>query len=472
MSAWEAIDFRGLLLVLIIVILLLVMALVIRWSNSGSNSELFNFKRDVERSGKKNLKQEKKEKEEEKTFLGISNSRQDIYVSNNAKHIFVCGTTGSGKTVALSNFIKSGIENDYPMLIIDGKGDIGENSLLDIVGKLSTEKADKKVYVVNLVNPETSDKYNPFKNTGPDIVKDMIINMTTWSEEHYKYNAERYIQRLINLLVLSEIPISLDSITEYISVDAFTKLSKDLEGKSKKITKQEHKANVELTKTSGGIATDAAARFAVIKESGLGQIFDEAGIDIYTALKENAIILFILNPLDYPEMSPLIGRLLIIDSKKAISLFYRERKKRIFYLLDEINVYATDNMFDLINKSRSANITCILATQSLSDLEKASGEAFRKQIIENCNNYILLRQNESSNAENWASILGTRHTMNATYQIKGSNGNFDSTELGSLRRTREFIYHPDDIKRLRTGQAIYLSRDEDFHTKIKINKPF
>jgi len=69
-------------------------------------------------------------------------------------------------------------------------------------------------------------------------------------------------------------------------------------------------------------------------------------------------------------------------------------------------------------------------------------------------------------------MFDTKPTMNATYQIKGSGGNFESTELGSLRRTREFIYHPDDIKKLSTGNAIYMSRDTDFHTKLNIHKPF
>ena len=69
-------------------------------------------------------------------------------------------------------------------------------------------------------------------------------------------------------------------------------------------------------------------------------------------------------------------------------------------------------------------------------------------------------------------MFGTKHTLSATYQIQGSGGTFDSTELGSLRRTREYIYHPDEIKKLSTGNAIYMSRDEDFHTKLKVHKPF
>jgi len=440
---------------------------VVRWAKGGSTSTVFNFKRDVKQAEKENPKQENIQ--EDKTLLGKNTMKKDVFISNKAKHIFVCGTTGSGKTVALSNFIASGNEHDYPMLIIDGKGDVGRDTLLDITTKMS---ANRKVYVVDLNNPQTSDRYNPFQNTGADIIKDMLINMSNWTEEHYKFNTERYIQRLANLLELSDIKVSLATLTKYIPVDAFKKLSKDLETK-KLISKEEHTANLALAKASGEIAEGAAARFATIKESRLGQIFHEDGIDIYTALKENAIILFILNPLLYPEMSPLIGKLIIIDSKKAISLFYQnERKKRIFYLLDEINVYASTGMLDLVNKSRSANITCVLATQSLSDLAMAHSEAFKEQILENCNNYILLRQNCSANAEYWANMFGTKQTLSATYQIKGSDDSVESTELGSLRRTREFIYHPDEIKKLSMGNAIYMSRDTNFHTKVNIHKPF
>ncbi|MDR1410402.1 MAG: hypothetical protein LBJ12_09150 [Oscillospiraceae bacterium] len=39
------------------------------------------------------------------------------------------------------------------------------------------------------------------------------------------------------------------------------------------------------------------------------QYMELYGVDIYTALQERATILFILNPLIYPELSPLLGRL-------------------------------------------------------------------------------------------------------------------------------------------------------------------
>jgi len=430
------------------------------------NDDIFDFERDHREALNKPLYGGENQTEEA-VFIGTSSNRKNVFIPSDAKHVFVCGTTGSGKTVALSNFLASGAKYDYPMLIIDGKGDTDQGSLLEMTKRLC---AGRKLYVINLNEPLSSDKYNPFKNTNTDVIKDMLINMTNWSEEHYKYNTERYIGRLCRLMAMQGIAISLDSLTRYLTTDNFIRLSKDISEK-KLMSKAEHLDDVELAKTSGKIAEGAAARFATIKDSDLGQIFDESGIDIYTALQENAVILFILNPLLYPEMSPLIGNLIIIDSKKAVSHFYREKKKRILYIMDEINTYANASLLNLVNKSRSANITCVLATQSLSDLDNVT-EQFKEQVIENCNNYIVLRQNSSVNAEHWANVIGTRQSLQATYQISGENGEVKSTDLGSLRRVREYLYHPDDIKLLGTGQAIFISRDKMIHTRISINKPF
>lgn len=373
---------------------------------------------------------------ENSTLIG-HNGKKPVYCTDNAKHIFVCGTTGSGKTVALSNYIKNAIDKDFPLLIIDGKGDTNKNSLIDIVNKLNYK--NKPVYTINLTNIEKSNKYNPFLNASPTIAKDMLINMTDWSEEHYKLNAERYLQRLIILMRKAKIKLSLKSIVKYMNLDKFTELSAELL-KRKIITKSEHIENTVIGKTSGKVAENSIARFSTIIESELGYIFDDNGIDIYNALKQNAIIIFILNPLIYPEISQAFGRLILIDSKKAISKLFQNNYKRTFFIFDEINVYASKTLIDLVNKSRSANVTCVLATQSLSDLDSAEDENFTQQIIENCNNYLVLRQNSAVNSENWANILGTLPTMNVTYQLQQDGFDTIQTGLGSARCVREYIY--------------------------------
>lgn len=176
------------------------------------------------------------------TFIGLAHKRP-VYIPDNCKHCFVCGTTGSGKTVALSNFIKHGADSDYPMIIIDGKGDMGNGSILEITKQFCK---DKKLYVVSLSNPEFSDKYNPFKNASPTMCKDMLINMTEWSEEHYKLNTERYLQKLIILLQQNGFTLSFKNIVYNMSVDKFNALSSRLL-KAELITKQEHLLNLEIS---------------------------------------------------------------------------------------------------------------------------------------------------------------------------------------------------------------------------------
>ena len=283
-------------------------------------------------------------------------------------------------------------------------------------------------------------------------------------------NAERYLQRLILLLNKAEIPLSFRTIVKHMELERYSQLSIQLV-KDKVISKEQHLENLEIAKTSGKVAENSIARFSTIAESELGELFSDSGIDITTALQEKAIILFILNPLIYPELSPAFGRLVLIDSKKAISQRFQHRN-RTFFLFDEINVYASKTLIDLVNKSRSANVTCVLATQSLSDLASAEDEDFTQQIIENCNNYLVLRQNSAVNSENWANILGTRQTMEVTYQLQQKGLDTTQTGFGSARRVREFLYHPDEIKQLQTGNGIFLSRDEYFHSKLHVNKPF
>lgn len=405
--------------------------------------------------------------EENSTMIGTARNKKPLFVPDDAKHIFVVGTTGAGKTVTLSNFIKTGINKNFPMVIIDGKGDTNNNSILDIIHKLAP---NKKKYIINLNDPEHSDKYNPFVNASETVIKDMLINMTDWSEEHYKKNTERYLLRVIKMLSKYNIKLCFDSILKSIPTDNFLATSAELM-KLQAITKDEHLFNTELAKISATIAQSASARFATIAESELGSIFSVDGIDIYSALAEKAIIVFILNPLLYPETSPLIGRLALIDCRKAVSKLFNDTTRK-FFIFDELSSYADNSLLDLVNKSRSANVTCILATQSLSDLDSVS-DTFREQIVENCNNYIMLRQNSATNAEELASIIGTKPSLEMTYQLKNQGAlTAAETGLGSARRGREFIYHPDEIKSLKSGQGIYLSKDLNFHSRVAIHKPF
>lgn len=65
-------------------------------------------------------------------FIGIDEAtKKQVYSNYNSKHILVGGTTGSGKTTLLANYILDAVKNNYGLVIVDGKGDTGEKSILE-----------------------------------------------------------------------------------------------------------------------------------------------------------------------------------------------------------------------------------------------------------------------------------------------------------------------------------------------------
>ena len=393
---------------------------------------------------------------------------KDVKIDDNAKHIIVAGTTGAGKTVAIANFIESAIQKNYPVFAIDGKGDLGEGSLLNYMQVLS-KKNNRKLYVINFVEPGFSDCYNPFKNAGMTEAKDMLIGMSDWSEAHYKVNTERYLQQLIKILNVKKIPLDLNTIIKY-SPTLFQNLIKEMKD-NEEISIDEFTKLSDIIETTAPIVNSAMARFATTAESEAGEIFNSSGIDVYTALKEKANILIILDPLGKPELSKQVGRLAILDAKKAVSKLFLD-KTRKYFIFDEFNVYASDVAIDLLNKSRSANVTCIPAFQSLSDLDKAGGVALRNQVIENCNNYIIMRQNSYDSSAEWEKVIGQEKTTNYSYSVEKKASIFGnkiiSTGNGNMHESLESKYTYTDIQNLASGQSIFISKDQKIEKKLKM----
>lgn len=92
---------------------------------------------------------------------------------------------------------------------------------------------------------------------------------------------------------------------------------------------------------------------------------------------------------------------------------------------------------------------------------------FSSQVLNCVNTLICHRLNDQESAEAVASWGGTRETFDLTAQVDVGRG---STGLGSVRRNKEFIVHPDAIKQeLQPGEAFYFSKVGKFVSdKIKV----
>jgi conjugal transfer pilus assembly protein TraD len=202
-------------------------------------------------------------------------------------------------------------------------------------------------------------------------------------------------------------------------------------------------------------------RLALITESQIGHLFrvkPGKTISLPDSVSSKNVVLFSLDSLAYPLYAKLLGRL-IINDLKAVASRRTSEDPLVLTVYDEFNVYARRNMVDLVNKTRSKGFAALIATQSLADLDNYDN-TLKKQLLQNCNTLIIQRQNDSEDAEELSKTIGTEETWMMTYQVDNNGG----TGLGSVKFIKEFIVHPDRIKRLQVGQAVIARKIPRFQT--------
>lgn len=411
--------------------------------------------------------------------LGRKGSTKKCYLSPAElnKHVALVGTTGSGKTTTLYNFIDYALKAKQALIIIDGKGDHELAAKIRVMSKA----AQRPFYLFSTTDHENTLAYNPFITGNATEMADKLMSLTDWSEEHYKLSAQRYLQLLFRAFAIKKIIPDLATITKYADKRQLIELLSennqppkikadklDLDSFSTPIFNPETKEildaldNIDI-KAIGGLSS----RIGILAEGSLRQLFKSASkgvLSLFTAIEEKGVILFSLDSLTYPEQARLLGRLIIADIKTQISYHARHRSgQKVSLIFDEFNVFASGNVVDLVNKSRSAGFEAVLAFQSLADIDRLEhGAEIRRQIIQNCNTLIVQRQNDPSDAEELARAIGTKDDFQMTYQTSTDG----ITGLGSARAVKEFKVHPDVIKELKTGEA-YVKRHTSKGMSIK-----
>lgn len=399
------------------------------------------------------------------SLIGTDRYARRIELSDKAanQHTLVLGTTGSGKTVTVSNIVESAINRGLPLIYIDGKGDY---DLACRVARYGQER-DRPVSVFAMKGESIA--YNPLATGGFTSKKDRIIELREWSEEHYKKLAEGYLQCVFKVMEQCNIPCNLTSLSENLDLKKLKSLVRQHEANIPNAQKLMDELNNQ-DQASKSIES-LVAEIRNFTTSEIGTLFEmEEGKPVLTldqVIKDNGIAYFCLPALEFPSMSQTLGRLVINDLKATMAQQLSQGQKNTVYVVfDEFSVFAGEQVLNVINMGRSAGIHAVLSTQSLSDIasgRKENANHFINQVVGNCNNFILHRQNSAEDAEKLASMLGTRNTLEYTAQVS----QIGPTHMGTVRRTRGFIAHPDEIKSLQTGEAFFYSKGSGKVRKMK-----
>ncbi|WP_218813552.1 type IV secretory system conjugative DNA transfer family protein [Rickettsiella endosymbiont of Dermanyssus gallinae] len=429
--------------------------------NSTHEWELKAIQRGMESSSKQHTLNWKKyflkpnKQVQEGTLLGFSDAQEAIVVPDSAinQMLLVLGTTGGGKTVTLRRFYQRAVQQAYPLIIIDGKPT--EENVAWLQKK--SQEHRRTFYGFNCAD---NHHYDPLAHGGYTELKDKLISLKDqWENDYYRSIAEDYLQTTFEVLLHLNKPFDLKTVVNCLDF-------RELALKTRGITNETLKSRVlRLQQYDAKDITGLQAHLNLLIHSELGAFFEKTDntFNLEEIIQTNSVVYFALPALRFPSFAKVLGKLIINDIKAVIDRL--ETKQRIFTVFDEFSVFAGEQVLNLVNMGRGKGIHAIFGTQGLADLKRVD-DNFGNQLLNCVNTLICHRLNDHESAESVASWVGTEDGFDVTAQISEDN----STGMGSVKRNKSFIIHPDSIKQeLQSGEAFYISKVNKFqHKKVKI----
>jgi hypothetical protein len=390
--------------------------------------------------------------------LGVDKKGKPVIVKDEElnMHALVLGATGAGKTNTLMVILESAIRRGKPVIFVDGKGDPGLIADLEKLALKYERPFQAFSYSGDL-------HYNPLKHGNETELKDKLIAAEEWTETYYKRAAERYLQLVFKVIKLRNVPPDLVNVQKLLETKTLLKWVKKT--KLEKEEQEEIKDYVNGLDAGHKSAIDGLKdRLALMTESAVGPLFKDDGkaLDLLEAVLDKRVVIMSLSGLSYSSFTPALGAMIVEDLKSvAAAITQKGRDDHIYVVLDEFNLFAGEQVINMINKSRSAGFCCLIATQELADLAIAGGDELVDQVVGNTNVKIVHRQDVPDSAEYMAGVVGThivyRKSLNTEETIIGKR----PTGVGNVSDEEVYVIHPNTLKTLGRGQAVVIRKIPD-----------
>ncbi|RUO86194.1 TraM recognition domain-containing protein [Spiroplasma endosymbiont of Megaselia nigra] len=260
------------------------------------------------------------------------------------------------------------------------------------------------------------------------------MSLFDFSEQYYQNLAHNYLLLLLDILLKNNIAITFDNLVKYFPINELEKI----------ITFNDNSHSL----LSNFNEKDINGLFNQLNVYNT-QLNDSLGNNnnLLELITKHKTILFSINSLMYPKLACSVGKIIIQDFKELTTL--KPVNQKINIVLDEFNVFASDTIVNLINKSRSFNYQCFLSFQTTNDL-KTNNINLTDTIFGNVSTIVCHNIKDPNTAEYVASVFGTQETEKLTRQLDFKN---NTADMGSVRAVDEFIVHPNDLKTLKIGEC-------------------
>lgn len=395
--------------------------------------------------------------------LGVTvghGSKTIISASERTMHTQIVGATGTGKTETIKRIIEADIASGYGVLWLDGKGDRENAGWF-----AATAAAYGRQDAVRMMLPtENVGSYNPLLYGNATQLKDLLIGSFNWTEEYYKKRSEEILQAVFTALrSIKNASFTIDDVAKVLDPKdpTFARLMAMSTDQRAKQQLARYARDQDWQEAVGGLRADLN-QFAL---SSFGNMLSQniGSIDFSEAYGRRQLVYVSLPLLSSPQFVSRLGKLMIGDISalnSAAATGECAKSKFLFsVVVDEFANFVNEPFLAFLREARSQNFAISIAHQSLGDLE-ALDVAVRKQIQGNTNIKIIFRQDAPEDAETWARLIGTQKSLEKTVQTGRFLLIFDEvpTGQGSLKEVEEFVVHPNVIKRLGTGHAVFVRK--------------
>lgn len=391
-------------------------------------------------------------------------------------NVLVVGGSGAGKTryYARPNIM----QGNCSFIITDPKAE-----LLRSTGNLLKSKG-YEVRVFDLINPEASMCYNPFRYIDDDkdvlrLISNLIKNTTpkgSHESDPFWTKAETALLQALMLYLIREAPEDEQTFAMILEMISSAEVREDdetfqspldllfenLENRDPlNIAVKQYKVFKQAAgKTAKSILVSAGVRLAVFNLSQIAGLTCIDEMDL-ADLGEKKVALFCCIPDSDPSLNYLVGLLYTQAFQTLYQLADRKYGGRlpvhVHAVMDEwANISLPDDFEKLLSTMRSREISVSIIVQNIAQIKALYKDAW-ESIIGNCDSLLYLGGNEASTHEYLSKALGKETLATNTYgQSKGRSGSYSTNWQQAGRE----LLQPDEIRKLDNRYAILLLRGE------------
>lgn len=397
----------------------------------------------------------------------------DTHKHRRSLNVLVIGGSGAAKTrsFVLPNILTA--NTNY--IITDPKSEV----LLATGGYLKEQGYD--VRVLNLVNLEQSDGYNPFcyLRDEKDVLKlvNNLIQSTTPKGSHesdpFWTKAETALLQAIILMLFQEAPEYEQNFSMVMRVLEYAEVREEDEGhvspldllfesierrKPDSVAVRQYKVfKLAAGKTAKSILVSTAVRLAPFNLPQIRALTDHDDMDLYT-LGERKVALYAVIP-DNDNTFNFLVSLLYAQAFQALyysadQIHHGPLPRHVRFVLDEFAAMPLPGFTRELATMRSRSISASVIIQNMAQIKELYKDSW-ETIPGNCDTILYLGGNESSTHKYVSEMLGKATIDTKTHgQTKGKSGSYSTNFQMSGRE----LLTPDEVRKLDNRYALLFIR--------------